>query len=198
MIEKTYSPTEIAKICDVHYTTVYHWIEKDLICARRTPGGHHRIAETDLAIFLKKNSYPLPDFLRKRYSKKVLIVEDDLAQRRLLVRLIHDNFPGCELFEAVNGFEAGFMARDLAPILVVLDLLLPDVNGARICRIIRQNRDLQDTKILAATAFRVEKSKRVLLKAGADAFLEKPYKNQDFIAIVSRLLGCKVKSSKIT
>ncbi len=198
---RSYSSTEVAKICDVHFTTVYHWISKGLLEARKTPGGHNRINEADLVAFLHKYKYPIPKTLSDRTTKRILIVEDETAQRRLLVRMIKNHFDDCEIFEATNGFEAGFMARELKPMLVILDLLLPGIHGARICRIIRQCKGLRDTKILSLTAYKVEKAKRILLKAGADAFLAKPYKNAEFIEIVGNLLGSNAiispKSNKI-
>jgi excisionase family DNA binding protein len=146
---RSYSSTEVAKICDVHFTTVYHWISKGLLEARKTPGGHNRINEADLFAFLHKYKYPIPKIISDRTTTRILIVEDETAQRRLLVRLIKNHFENCETFEATNGFEAGFMVRELRPTLVILDLLLPGIHGARICRIIRQSKELQNTGFLS-------------------------------------------------
>jgi CheY-like chemotaxis protein len=190
---KSYSPKGIARICDVHFTTVYYWIGKGLLSSRKTPGGHNHINETDLVAFLKKYEYPVPKSLAKTTPDKILIVEDDHAQRRLLTRLIKDNFSGCEVFEAENGFEAGFMVRELRPALVVLDLLLPGIHGAKICRMIRQCKELNATKILALTGYKVQKAKRILLKAGADIFLAKPFQNQEFIEAADTLLGIEIQ-----
>jgi len=147
--------------------------------------------ESELVDFLRKYDYPVPQFLRQGIANKILIVEDDMSQRRLMVRLIQNNFSKFQIFEAENGFEAGFMARDLRPALVILDLLLPDIHGARICRLIRQSKELKNIKILSITACKIEKSKRVLLKAGANTFLAKPYQNEEFVEAVSHLLGLK-------
>lgn len=190
---KSYSPKGVAQICDVHFTTVYYWIGKGLLASRKTPGGHNHINETDLVAFLKKYEYPVPKSLAKNAPGKILIVEDDRSQRRLLTRLIEDNFNGYKVFEAVNGFEAGFMVRELRPQLVVLDLLLPGIHGAKICRMIRQCKELDATKILALTGYKVQKAKRILLKAGADTFLAKPFQNQDFIEAAGNLLGIEIQ-----
>lgn len=191
----SYTSTEVATICKVHSTTVFHWINKGLLPSRKTPGRHNRINGADLVAFLRKYEYPVPQSLIKKSPSKILIVEDDAQQRRLLARLIKSNFEGCEIFETGNGFEAGFLARELKPALVILDLLLPDIHGARICRIIRRCKELKDTKILSLTAYKVDKAKRILLKAGADAFLAKPFENREFVGAVDDLLGIETQNA---
>ncbi|MCG3204857.1 MAG: Chemotaxis response regulator protein-glutamate methylesterase [Elusimicrobia bacterium] len=177
--QKALGTFEIAKRCHVTPTTVYRWIRGGKLRAFRTAGGRNRVLESDLAEFLRTLNISV---------RRVLIVDDELPTRRLMRRLIEHAFPKVEIDEATDGYEAGFKTRDLRPDLVILDLLLPSINGIKVCRIIRKSPNLKGTKILAVTGYKAEKSRRVFLRAGADAFLTKPFSTPDFVKMVSRLL----------
>jgi excisionase family DNA binding protein len=177
--QKALGTFEIAKRCHVTPTTVYRWIKGGKLRAFRTAGGRNRVLESDLKEFLRSLDLP---------SSSVLIVDDELSTRRLMRRLIENAYPKVEIYEATDGYEAGFKTRDLRPSLVILDLILPCIDGIKVCRIIRKSPDLNRTKILAVTGYKAEKSRRVFLRAGADAFLTKPFSTDDFVKTVGRLL----------
>lgn len=177
--QKALGTFEIAKRCHVTPTTVYRWIRGGKLRAFRTGGGRNRVLESDLEEFLRRLDISV---------RRVLIVDDELPTRRLMRRLIEKAYPKVEIDEATDGYEAGFKTRDLRPDVVILDLLLPCINGIKVCRIIRKSADLKGTKILAVTGYKAEKSKRVFLKAGANAFLTKPFSSDDFVRTVGQLL----------
>jgi excisionase family DNA binding protein len=183
MEKRRFGPFEIARRCHVTPTTVYRWIKDGRLPAFKTGGGHHRVWEHDLLTF--EASLSLSGI------NKVLIIEDDPAMRRLMRRLIENHFNHVEVHEAVDGYDGGFKTMELRPTLVLLDLLLPSIHGIRVCKTIRRAKGLQDTKIIAVTGYQIEKTKRIILRAGADAFLAKPFSNESFIETVRHFLPLK-------
>lgn len=179
---------EIAQRCHVTPTTVFRWIKSGKLRAFRTAGGRNRVMEQDFKTFLQ--SLDITEEGEKESFKKarVLIVDDESTARRLMRRLIEKKWPKIEIDEASDGYEAGFKTRDLRPNLVILDLLLPSIDGIKVCRIIRKSPDLKDTKILAITGYKAEKSRRVFLKAGANEFLTKPFSSEDLVRKIGALL----------
>jgi excisionase family DNA binding protein len=177
--QKALGTFEIAKRCHVTPTTVYRWIKGGKLRAFRTAGGRNRVLESDMAEFLRTLNISVP---------RVLIVDDELPARRLMRRLIEKAYPKVEIDEATDGYEAGFKTRDFRPSLVILDLLLPCIDGIKVCRIIRKSPDLKGTKIMAVTGYKAEKSKRVFLRAGANEFLTKPFSTEEFVRKVGQLL----------
>jgi two-component system, cell cycle response regulator len=93
------------------------------------------------------------------------------------------------LATASDGFEAGLQVATFKPHLVLLDLLMPHIDGFEVCRLIRANPATAHTRILIITAFgRYENIQRAL-KAGADDFLHKPLELEQLKSKVSSLLA---------
>jgi DNA-binding response OmpR family regulator len=118
---------------------------------------------------------------------RVLIVDDEanivLSLEFLLVR------QGYEVAVARSGEEALDMAARAAPDLVVLDLMLPGIDGYEVCRRLREAPATAATKIVLLTA-RGREAERVRgLEEGADVYLTKPFSTRELIEIVARSLG---------
>lgn len=185
---KVFGAFEIARLFHVTPITVNRWIKEGKLPSFKTAGGHYRVWEKDVKALMRSLNIASPGKGGKGGLHKVLIVEDNAAVRRVIRRLIEKGFPGAEIHEAIDGYEAGFKTRDLQPSLVILDLNLPCINGVRVCRMIRRNKKLKDVKILAVTGHVIEKARRVILKAGADDFLPKPFENDELLERVRQLL----------
>lgn len=113
-------------------------------------------------------------------SRKVLIIEDDKNIVELL--RIHLLDLGCDVVSSANGQDGFSLAREGRFDLVILDLMLPGMDGMEICRRMRQT-DRQ-TPILMLTARSEEIDKVMGLEAGADDYLAKPFSVREFIARV--------------
>ncbi|HEY4154256.1 MAG TPA: response regulator transcription factor [Puia sp.] len=111
---------------------------------------------------------------------KVLIIEDDIHIVELLS--IHLNDLGCEVVPVSNGQDGLELARDRCFDLIILDIMLPALNGMEICRRIRQTD--RHTPILILSARSEEIDKVVGLETGADDYLTKPFSVREFIARV--------------
>jgi DNA-binding response OmpR family regulator len=117
---------------------------------------------------------------------KVLIVEDDVHIRQLIA--LHLGLEGLELAELGDGTQALARLADTSFDLVVLDLMLPGVDGVTLCRAIRRGGPNQDVPILMLTARREESDKVLGLESGADDYLAKPFGVRELVARVRALL----------
>lgn len=190
MHKKAFGAYEIARRCQVTPGTVNNWIKNGKIPAFKTAGGHFRVWESDLNEFLKSLNIS-PTEQSPMEPLRVLIVDDELPIRRLIRRLVEKTFPKAKIEEASDGYEAGYKTRAFNPFLITLDLHLPGIDGIKVCRMVKKDKDLKTIKIIAITGHQIEKTKRIFLRAGADAFLAKPFDNDEFIHQVRELVGIK-------
>ncbi|MFH2202855.1 MAG: response regulator [Elusimicrobiota bacterium] len=182
----------VAKICHVSPMTIGRWIKDGKLNAFMTAGGQHRVWAPDLADFMRRLKMPVPPELEAAVRRRILVVEDEVSVRRVLVRYIRGIYPEADIVEAGDGFDAGKKAATLVPAVMVLDLNLPGVNGFDICSSIRADDRLRGIKILAITGYHVEEWKKKALDAGADAFLGKPIEEDLLRKELEKLLPAPV------
>src|SRR5688500_17169464 len=116
---------------------------------------------------------------------RVLVVEDDAAIRELIA--LHPKLEGFAVLPSADGAEALRLARAERFDLVVLDVMLPGLDGISVCGAIRRESVNQDTPILMLTARREETDKVLGLETGADDYLTKPFGIREFVARVRAL-----------
>jgi DNA-binding response OmpR family regulator len=116
-------------------------------------------------------------------DKKVMVVDDD-AKTVELIRLYLDR-DGYQVLTAYNGLEALRLARDSCPDLIVLDLMLPDVDGLEVCRTLRRE---SDVPIIMLTARTTDQDKLAGLDLGADDYVIKPFSPKELLARVRAVL----------
>lgn len=116
-------------------------------------------------------------------GKKILVVDDESAVRRLVSSYLERE--GYQVLEASDGIEALRKARVEHPDLIVLDLMLPEIDGLEICRVLRAE---SDTYILMLTAKTEEADKLLGLGMGADDYLTKPFSPRELVARVKAIL----------
>ncbi len=174
MTTKTVFTTgEAAKICKVSQQTIIRCFDNGSLKGFRVPGSRfRRIPRDQLFSFMRDNGIPT-DALESG-KRKVLIVDDDQE----LVELLTDVFDRDGRFDirtANNGFDAGMLVKEFRPDLVVLDVMLPDINGKEVCQRVRKDENLQSVKIICISGM-VEQDKIAELKAaGANDFMHKPF-----------------------
>ncbi len=116
-------------------------------------------------------------------GKKVLIVDDDIKTVELVkLYLTRD---GYQVLTAYDGIEALRLARESRPDLVVLDLMLPDIDGLEVCRILRHE---SDVPIIMLTARSTDQDKLTGLGLGADDYVTKPFSPKELAARVQAVL----------
>ena len=117
---------------------------------------------------------------------RVLVVEDDAHIRDLIV--LHLGLEGLESEAIGDGQEALARAGQEGYDLIILDLMLPGVDGVSICRAVRREGPNQDVPVLMLTARREESDKVLGLESGADDYLAKPFGIRELVARVRALL----------
>lgn len=119
-------------------------------------------------------------------AKKILFIEDEIELIELVkARLEANNF---EVVSAVNGREGLEKVYSEKPDLVLLDLLLPEMDGFRVCQRIKQDSTIKDIPVIVVTASGMKDLGQQCKFAGADDFVKKPYEPAEFIAKINSLL----------
>ena len=164
---------EAAKICKVSQQTIIRCFDNGSLKGFRVPGSRfRRIPRDQLYSFMKDNGIPT-DALESG-KRKVLIVDDDEDLVELLVD-VFDKDGRFDIRTASNGFAAGMLVKEFRPDLVVLDVMLPDINGKEVCQRVRSDSNLDAVKIICISGM-VEQDKVADLKAaGANDFMQKPF-----------------------
>jgi DNA-binding response OmpR family regulator len=128
-------------------------------------------------------------------EKKILVIEDDPATSRLVdYSLRHEGF---QVITAFNGLEGIRKATNEAPDLVILDVMLPGMDGFEICHRLREQPATAKLRILMFSAKAQEIDRNTGLKVGADDYLSKPAAPAEIVNRVNKLLAQK-KGSTIT
>jgi DNA-binding response OmpR family regulator len=120
-------------------------------------------------------------------AKKILIVDDEeniVISMEFLVKQA-----GYTLQIARNGEEALEKVANFEPDLILLDVMMPKINGFEVCRRVRENSNWQDIKIIMLTAKGREVEVTKGLALGANAYVIKPFSTREVMAEVKRMLG---------
>jgi excisionase family DNA binding protein len=175
-MKRTLSTLQVSSILGVAVASVSKWVDQGKIKAGRTPGGHRRIEVDDLIEFLRAYKLRVPPELSERLHSrpKILVVDDEASVRKLIGAELRDRHPEYVLLEACDGYQAGQMVGLEKPCAVILDLHMPGIDGLRICRQIKANPKTKGMAVVILSAFVSDAVRGRLLKAGANAVLEKP------------------------
>jgi len=164
---------EAAKICNVSQQTIIRCFDSGRLEGFRVPGSRfRRIPRQSLIKFMKRNNIPLDNI--ESGKRKVLIVDDDAEIVELIVDvLVRDG--RFEIRTAASGYDAGIQTQQFRPDLILLDYMLPDVNGNVVCQTIRKNPEFEDIKIVIVSGVIKQDEIDLLLKSGAEDFVKKPF-----------------------
>ena len=172
-MKTVFTTGEAAKICKVSQQTIIRCFDSGQLKGFRVPGSRfRRIPRDQLYAFMRDNGIPT-DALDSG-KRKILVVDDDED----LVELICDALEQDGRFDVRsvnNGFGAGMMIKEFTPDLIVLDVMLPDINGKEVCQRVRSDDTLEAVKIICISGM-VEQDKVADLKdSGANDFMQKPF-----------------------
>jgi DNA-binding response OmpR family regulator len=134
---------------------------------------------------MKENDIPLDQL--DSGKRKILIVDDDPAITEMLQDVLERD--GRFEVKATNtGYEAGILTQSFNPDLLLLDYLLPDINGNVVCKTIRENAAFSHIKIVFVSGVVNPDEVEQLMKAGANDFIKKPFDVEKLINRVAELL----------
>lgn len=118
---------------------------------------------------------------------KILIVEDSVTQREIISDFLQNN--GLEVVMAKDGVEALDYLQNYSPDLVVLDVVMPRMNGYEVCRNLKSNSQTKSVPVIMCSSKKEEFDRYWGMRQGADAYLIKPFKPAEFISTIKKLLN---------
>lgn len=194
MATKTVFTTgEAAKICKVSQQTIIRCFDSGQLKGFRVPGSRfRRIPRDQLFVFMRDNGIPT-DALESG-KRKILIVDDDLELVELMSAVL-DRDGRFEIRTVNNGFDAGMMVKDYHPDLIVLDVMLPDINGKEVCQRVRSDKRMDDIRIICISGMVEEDKIGELRGAGADDFMHKPFEVDRLLDRICHLLDMEPVSA---
>ena len=183
-MKELFTTGEAAEICNLSQQTIIRCFDAGRLEGFRIPGSKFRkIPRDSLIRFMKDNNIPM--FTLGSGKRKVLLVDDDAE----IVELMTDVLQRDGRFvvkSASTGYDAGIMTQQFQPDLILLDYMLPDVNGNVVCQTIRQNPEFSNTRIIIISGVINQSEIDDLLKAGAEDFLKKPF---SIIELVEKIVA---------
>lgn len=186
--KRIFTTGEAAQVCKVSQQTIIRCFDSGRLTGFRVPGSRfRRIPREELIRFMKANGIPLEQ-IDGAGKKRILVVDDD-AQILELFSDIFANDPRFEVRSAASGYEAGLLTRSFRPHLIILDYMLPDINGNVVCAKVREDPELRETRIVFVSGVVNQEEIDALLAAGGDDFVKKPFNVQTLMETVSRLLS---------
>jgi excisionase family DNA binding protein len=184
--KQVFTTGEAAEICKVSQQTIIRCFDNGRLNGFRVPGSRfRRIPRSELIRFMKAND--IPTDLLESSKKRILVVDDDTQ----IVDLFVDVLSRDERFEvrtAGTGYDAGLLTESFRPHLILLDYMLPDINGNLVCERIKANPELKDTKIIIVSGVVNQEEIDALTRSGSDGFVKKPFNIEKLIAHIAELL----------
>jgi excisionase family DNA binding protein len=191
-VKKFLTVPEAARFFGVDRCTMWRWVKAGQVRASTTLGGHYRIAAEDLDRAREENGARNEERAEATAIEpyRVLVVDDDPLVRKTMARALTEQ--GLEVDTAGDGFQAGLKVMSFQPHLMVLDLIMPRVDGFDVCRTLKENPDTREIRTLVVTGYGTEENRRRAEEAEADGFLVKPVDEEELIRRIFDLLGASM------
>lgn len=183
-LDETYlTPGQVAKLLMVSTAAVRVWAEKGEINALMTPGGHRRFLQSEVNRFATERDITLNETPQKKLS--VLIVDDDAQVANYLKKLLSKYPDVIDVEVASDGFDAGIKVRSLEPDVVLLDLMMPGLDGFGVCQRLKSSSVTSKIRVIAMTGYPSVNNLKKILAAGAVACLPKPIERDELLQLLS-------------
>ena len=119
-------------------------------------------------------------------KKKILIVEDDQINMTFLVEILQGDY---ELELAYSGVESLKKMDNYIPDLILLDIMMAEMDGYELCRLVKNNDKLKDVKVLFISARAMQADREMAMNVGGDGFLAKPFEVVDLLDKIDELIS---------
>jgi excisionase family DNA binding protein len=190
--KRVFTTGEAAAICKVSQQTIIRCFDSGRLTGFRVPGSKfRRIPREELVRFMRANNIPLEALGSGR--KRVLAVDDDPRIIELYVDLLGRD-GRFEVKTAGTGYDAGLLTEAFRPQLMILDYMLPDINGNIVCQRVRENPAYADMKVLCVSGVVNQAEIDGLISSGANAFLKKPFDVPVLMAKLEELLELEAEN----
>ncbi len=169
------TPNEVAELLMVSPVTVRQWAQKGELKAMTTPGGHRRFLIEDVESFARQRGIDL--VIRpggKTGGLRIMVVDDDRQLAGFIVELLRSRDPDIVTEISHDGFDAGRKVQMFQPDIILLDLMMPGINGFEVCQILKQDPATRGIRIIAMTGYHARENIDKIIAAGAETCLSKP------------------------
>src|SRR5271157_4065205 len=192
-MKTVFTTGEAAKICKVSQQTIIRCFDNGQLKGFRVPGSKfRRIPREMLYKFMKDNGIPTDALESGR--RKVLLVDDDVELVEVMTKFLEED-GRFEVKIATTGFDAGMLVKEYRPDMIVLDVMLPDINGKEVCQRVRADTSLEDVRILCISGMVEEDKVSELKAAGADDFMHKPFEVERLVERMCQHLDIEMAAS---
>lgn len=198
--KKIFTTGEAAEVCKVSQQTIIRCFDSGRLSGFRVPGSKfRRIPRDELVRFMRQNGIPVDTI--EDGLKRILAVDDDAQILEMFVAILSKD-PRLEVKTASSGYDAGLLTESFRPHLMLLDYMLPDINGTAVCQRVRSNPAYKDMKILIVSGMVAQNEIQPIMAAGANDFLKKPFNIATLMQRVAALLeieehsGSKVPTAR--
>lgn len=185
--KEVFTTGEVADICQISQQTVIRCFDNGRLRGFRVPGSRfRRVPRESLVQFMRENGIPIARL--QRGKKRILIVDDDPE----IVDMLRDLLQADGRFEvktAGTGYDAGLLTQQFNPDLMILDYMLPDINGNVVLERVRKNHELAHIKVVLVSGVVNPEEVQALLAAGANDFIKKPFDINHLIQRIAELVG---------
>ena len=185
---KTLTVSQAGKYCNVDPDTILNWINDGSISAETSVGGHRRIKQEELDRFMKERNMTGAVAEMDVLQKKLLVVDDDKIVVETIVQCLEEDEHGYEIISAADGFEAQAQVNHFKPDLLILDIMMPDINGYEVCKKLKSDPETAHIKIIVLSAYLDDDNYKQMKEHGADACFSKPLPLPELKFQIAKLL----------
>jgi two-component system OmpR family response regulator len=187
MNEPTFTTHDIARFCGVYPSSVVNWINNGKLKSFQTVGGHHRVTKDVLLDFMRQLGVPIPPEVVGRAS--VLVVDDDEEFLRVITRAFSRYADRYDVECCADGVDALIRIGQSPPVLVILDMVMPKMDGLQVCKVLKAKEETRGIRIIAVSGKKLAVGEKRLEEMGVDAFFRKPVEIGELLAKAAELMA---------
>lgn len=129
-------------------------------------------------------------------KRRILLVDDEPSVVKIVGKRLE--VEGFDVLIAMDGQEGLMKAQSERPDLIILDLMLPKLNGYELCSKLKQDARYQKIPVIMFTAKAKEQDEQLGMECGANAFVRKPFRAQELLEHIRTLMGLSVQPGEVT
>ena len=177
------TPNQVAEMLMVSPITVRQWSQKGELESMQTPGGHRRYLYSHVQKFAKDRNLSL--HMHDASRPRLLIVDDDEQLVEFINEILSSRYPDLEIETAADGFEAGLKIKSFQPSIVLLDLMMPGLNGFDVCSRLKSDPLTKNLRIIIVSGYLSDENVNKALTAGAESCLAKPIRPEKLFELLA-------------
>jgi excisionase family DNA binding protein len=174
---------QIAQLVHVSPSTVLSWIDKGILPAHRTPGGHRRVERVALVHFLRNHRMPVPRQLAG--VGRLLLIDDEPVFLRTTRRQLKRQAPWLQLETSESAADGLIKVGTFRPDAVLLDAYMPGMDGIEVCRLLRSSPETAHIMVVAVSGHPSQEIEAEFVRAGAVSVLNKPLDMALFLSLLA-------------